>query len=88
MHRSSNIRSLNGIPESEILALAASAEYYSEHPLAEAVRIAAEQKGMLMQQPQQSEAIPGVGVSAVVNGTHVTVAPGQAAAIPQPQFLV
>ena len=36
-----DVIALNGLPESEILALAASAERYSEHPLAEAVRAAA-----------------------------------------------
>jgi Cd2+/Zn2+-exporting ATPase/Cu+-exporting ATPase len=38
-----DVISLNGLPTSEILALAASAERYSEHPLAEAVRAAAAQ---------------------------------------------
>lgn len=68
-----DIRSLNGVPESEILALAASAERYSEHPLAQAVRIAAEQQGVLMLEPKHFEAVPGVGVRAHVNGSSVAV---------------
>src|SRR5450759_4501283 len=41
-----SIVSLNGISEDQLLLLAASAERYSEHPLAEAVRAAAHQRGL------------------------------------------
>ena len=68
-----DIRSLNGLPEREILGLAASAERYSEHPLAEAVRAAARQRGVPIQEPEDFEAIPGAGVRARINGDTVVV---------------
>lgn len=64
---------LNGASEEEVLRLAAAAERYSEHPLAEAVRAAARQRQVLLQEPQAFEAIPGMGVRARVNGIMVTV---------------
>ncbi|MEJ2350068.1 MAG: cation-translocating P-type ATPase [Anaerolineales bacterium] len=58
---------------STILALAASAERYSEHPLAEAVRAAAAERRLPLEEPHEFEAIPGKGVRARVNGAVVTV---------------
>jgi len=59
--------------QSAILQLAASAERYSEHPLAEAVREAARQRGVTLLEPREFVAIPGLGVRAVVGGQTVTV---------------
>jgi Cd2+/Zn2+-exporting ATPase/Cu+-exporting ATPase len=59
--------------QSEILQLAASAERYSEHPLAEAVRQAARERGLELLEPQEFEALPGLGVRARVNGNVVAV---------------
>ena len=56
-----------------ILQLAASAERYSEHPLAEAVRQAARERGIDLQEPEDFKAIPGVGVQARINGSLVAV---------------
>lgn len=56
-----------------ILQLAASAERYSEHPLAEAVRQAARQRGIDLQEPEDFKAIPGIGVEARLDGKVVTV---------------
>jgi Cu+-exporting ATPase len=56
-----------------ILSLAASAEKYSEHPLAEAVRAAAFERQLPLEEPHEFEAIPGKGVRARVNGSVVTV---------------
>jgi Cu+-exporting ATPase len=67
------IHALNGVPARDILALAAAAERYSEHPLAEAVRVAARQHGVPIQDPEEFEAIPGVGVRARVTGVAVAV---------------
>ena len=64
---------LCGLPVPELLGLAASAERYSEHPLAEAVRAAARTQGVLLAEPQQFEALPGLGVRAVINGETVVV---------------
>lgn len=59
--------------QSEILNLAASAERYSEHPLAEAVRQAARERRLLLSEPHGFEAIPGVGIRARINGSAVAV---------------
>ncbi len=60
-------------PQSEILRLAASAERYSEHPLAEAVRAEARRRGIVLAEPEDFQAAPGLGVSAVVDGVRVQV---------------
>ena len=64
---------LDELSASEILALAASAERCSEHPLAEAVRAAARAQDLRLSEPQDFEAIPGLGVRAKVNGYAVAV---------------
>lgn len=68
-----DVVSLDGRSRSEILALAASAERYSEHPLAEAVRTAARAENLPLWEPEEFEAIPGIGVRARVNGNLVII---------------
>lgn len=68
-----DVRALNGLAEDEMLSLAASAERYSEHPLAAAVRETAAARGLHLQEPQEFKALPGKGVGARVNGCWVTV---------------
>lgn len=68
-----DILALNDLPQEEILALAAAAERYSEHPLAEAVRQAARARGLALGEPEQFEAIPGLGVRARVGQATVVV---------------
>jgi len=68
-----DVISLNGLPTSEVLALAASAERYSEHPLAEAVRAAARAQNLSLSEPQDFEAIPGMGIRARVNGSLIAI---------------
>jgi Cd2+/Zn2+-exporting ATPase/Cu+-exporting ATPase len=58
---------------SEALVLAASAERYSEHPIAEAVRDAARTEGLSLLEPEGFEAVPGMGIRAKVNGDLITV---------------
>jgi Cd2+/Zn2+-exporting ATPase/Cu+-exporting ATPase len=57
----------------EVLLWAASAERYSEHPLAEAVRQAARRKETDLLEPQNFQATPGLGVNAMVGDRKVTV---------------
>jgi Cd2+/Zn2+-exporting ATPase/Cu+-exporting ATPase len=64
---------LNGLGRDELLSLAASAEKYSEHPLAEAVRGAARARRLAVLEPEQFEAVPGYGVRARVGGRQVAV---------------
>ncbi|HEX9118124.1 MAG TPA: cation-translocating P-type ATPase [Anaerolineae bacterium] len=68
-----DVVALDGLPEDDLLALAASAERYSEHPLAEAVRAAAVAQGLSPAEPQDFCALPGVGVRATVNGCEIMV---------------
>jgi len=71
--RISDVVSLNGADPDDVLSLAASAERYSEHPLAEAVRVLASERGLRVLEPEEFQAVPGVGVKARVNGRWVTV---------------
>jgi Cd2+/Zn2+-exporting ATPase/Cu+-exporting ATPase len=68
-----DIIAMNGASDAEVLCLAAAAEHYSEHPLAEAVRAAAWECQCPIEEPQAFEAIPGMGVRARVRGRRVTV---------------
>jgi Cu+-exporting ATPase len=64
---------LNGLSEQDVLALAATAERYSEHPLAQAVRAAARGRGLTLGIPEQFEAFPGLGVRVRIDGNVVDV---------------
>lgn len=64
---------LNGASPHEVLALAAAAERYSEHPLAEAVRGAAQERKIPLGRPERFDALPGLGVRARINGNVITV---------------
>jgi Cd2+/Zn2+-exporting ATPase/Cu+-exporting ATPase len=64
---------LNGWTEDAVLRLAATAERYSEHPLAEAVRVAALDRGLPIGQPDHFAALPGEGVRAQVGAQQITV---------------
>lgn len=59
--------------QSSILALAASAERFSEHPLAEAVRQEAFRRGLTLQDIGAFEATPGMGITAQLKGDSVAV---------------
>ncbi|PLR98449.1 copper-translocating P-type ATPase [Bacillus sp. T33-2] len=62
-----------GMREKEFLYLAGSAEYQSEHPLAEAIVGAIKEKGIHLGEVSHFEAIPGFGIKASVNGKEVLV---------------
>jgi Cd2+/Zn2+-exporting ATPase/Cu+-exporting ATPase len=64
---------VNGWSEAELLALSASAETYSEHPLGEAVRRLARERGLSFSPPEQFSAVPGLGVEASANGHAIRV---------------
>jgi Cu+-exporting ATPase len=61
----------NGFKEDEVLALSASVERSSEHPLAEAIVRGAEEKNITLNEPKEFNALPGHGVEANVNGRKV-----------------
>ncbi len=62
-----------GISEEELLRLAASAERHSEHPLAQAVVQAAQEKQLRLEEPQEFQAVVGQGVTAQVAGQQLVV---------------
>ena len=62
-----------GVTEEELLAVAASAESRSEHPLAQAVVERAGERGIAVSEPERFEAAVGHGVSATVEGHEVAV---------------
>ncbi|HUW35511.1 MAG TPA: heavy metal translocating P-type ATPase [Planctomycetota bacterium] len=51
-------------PSAELLRIAASAEYGSEHPLGKAISTAAQERGLTTMQPVDFRAVPGQGVIA------------------------
>jgi Zn2+/Cd2+-exporting ATPase len=63
-----SIIALNGLRETEILGLAAVAEKFSEHPLARAVVRAAHTRSLHVPDPEQFEALPGMGVRSIADG--------------------
>jgi Cu+-exporting ATPase len=62
-----------GESEEDVLALAASAETDSEHPLARAIVEEAKSRGLTYQRPDRFVALPGAGVEAQVGNTRITV---------------
>jgi Cu+-exporting ATPase len=69
----SDIHSFTDVSETVLLALAASAERYAEHPLARAVCRVAQEQQIALSNPQDFTAIPGMGVQAVIDGQHISV---------------
>lgn len=62
-----------GVSEEEALGLAASAGALSEHPASRALVEEAASRGVRPAPPQDFEALPGLGVSAVVEGRRVVL---------------
>lgn len=62
-----------GISEEELLRLAASAERVSEHPVGQAIVRAAKERGISLHEPLRFNAIAGQGIDAAVNGHNVLV---------------
>ena len=60
-----------GVDEAQVLALAAAVEAHSEHPIAEAIVVAARARGLTVPAAEEFEAVPGFGVTARVAGRRV-----------------
>jgi heavy metal translocating P-type ATPase len=76
-----------GFTADELLAAAASAELYSEHPIGQAIVAHARAAGLAIAPPEQFDSLPGLGVSALVAGRRVlagnaTLTPGAPSADP------
>jgi Cu+-exporting ATPase len=69
----SRITPLNGLPEHEVLRLAASAEQFSEHPLAQAIVAAAKTQSLRLSDPTSFNNEPGLGVIAEIDGKRILV---------------
>ncbi len=86
-----DVIAFQGLAEDELLTLAASAERYSEHPLAEALRQAARDRQLPLETPHDFEALPGQGVRATVHGRRLAIGNAQlapaAAACPEARAL-
>jgi heavy metal translocating P-type ATPase len=62
-----------GFAESDVLALVASVEARSEHPLAQAIVSEAQRRGLHLSEPDAFAGEPGMGVAATVKGRRVEV---------------
>ena len=60
---------INGKSETELLAIAYALEKKSEHPLARAINQIAEHNGLSADEVEQFQALPGNGLTALLNGT-------------------
>ena len=67
------IEALGGLDENELLALVAAVETASEHPLAEAIVRAAEDKSLTIPKASDFNSTTGEGVQALVNGKQVAI---------------
>jgi Cu+-exporting ATPase len=68
-----DLKSFGEYTEKELLKLIGSAEKGSEHPLGEAIVKAAEENHMELVQAERFEAIPGHGMTAIVEGKTVAI---------------
>ena len=66
-----DIITAEGISETELLTLSASAEKGSEHPLGEAIVNSAEEKVLAFLKTETFNAIPGHGIEVTINGQHL-----------------
>jgi Cu2+-exporting ATPase len=63
----------NGLPESELLGVAASVEQGSAHPLAKAIVEGARARGAARREPHRFQSMAGLGLEAQVDGREVVV---------------
>lgn len=68
-----DIRTAATLEEDEVLALVASVERLSEHPVGEAIVEAANARGLALHEPADFQSTPGFGVEATVAGRKVLV---------------
>lgn len=66
-----DIKPLSSSDAGRLITLAASAESRSEHPTARAVTSYAEEKEVIISVPERFSALPGYGVEAFANNTHI-----------------
>ncbi|MFI3904373.1 heavy metal translocating P-type ATPase [Ochrobactrum sp. S1502_03] len=64
---------VDGIDQDEALALVAAVEVRSEHPIADAIVVAAKEKGLKLADVSAFESVPGFGLKATVSGHEVAI---------------
>lgn len=64
---------VDGIDQDEALALVAAVEARSEHPIADAIVVAAKEKGLKLADVSAFESVPGFGLKATVSGHEVAI---------------
>ncbi len=67
------VEGFDGASEDDILALAASLEAHSEHPLGRAIREAARQRHLPAVDLTDEKVVPGLGLTAHVNGSEMMI---------------
>jgi len=67
-----DVETFGNLPEDELLAIVASLESRSEHPIGVALTRAAEERGLELSETREFEAIAGHGVRGVIGGSLVT----------------
>lgn len=72
-----SIHAIDPFVEKNLLSLAAGAEQGSEHPLARALLLHAQEKGLPILKPSSFKAFPGGGISAVVDGKELLLGASQ-----------
>ena len=64
---------VDGIDQDEALALVAAVEARSEHPIADAIVVAAKEKGLKLADVSSFDSVPGFGLKATVSGHEVAI---------------
>ena len=67
------VTAVPGVPETDVLRLAASLDQGSEHPLAAAIVAAARKQGIALAKVQEFESSSGIGVRGSVEGHHLAL---------------
>lgn len=65
--------STDGVSPEQLLACAATAERFSEHPIGKALVAASQQRCLDLGEPLEFSVLPGFGITAQVDGQHVIV---------------
>ena len=72
-----SVATADGVDEGDVLRLVAAVERESEHPLAEAIVRAAEERGLDGAKAESFEAVPGHGALATVEGRRLAIGNGR-----------